>query len=151
MALQHELDMAFNYEPITYGEIKDGIGKTLSDNYKIVFERLEYGEKDLVSAWNRVHNPGKPEKRMWFNAIVAYDDDILQNVIAADHGQFIDYSEQSQISEKSVANASTFPQDYDFSNQKMQYVCSMSVPPIMIKRIVTRLIESGLFDYKLRK
>lgn len=145
------LDMSFNYEPITYGEIKDGVGKSLSENYRIVVDRLECGEKDLVSAWNRVHNPGKPEKRMWFNAIVAYDDDVLQNVIASDHGQFIDYSLKSQVSQKSVANASTFPQDYDFCVQKLQYVCSMSVPPIMIKRIVTRLIESGIFDYKIRK
>ena len=140
-----KLDMSFNYEPVTYGEIKDGIGKSLPENYKIVVNHIKYGEKDLVSAWNRVHNPGKPEKRMWFNAIVAYDDEVLHNVIASDHGQFIDYSAKSQVSPKSVANASTFPQDYDFFGQKLQYVCSMSVPPIMIKRIVTRLIESGVF------
>lgn len=141
-----DLDMSFNYEPIRYGEIKYGNGKALSENYKIVVERLKYGEKDLVSAWNRVYNPGKPEKRMWFNAIVAYDDEVMQNVIAADHGQFIDYSAKSQVSKKTIANASTFPQDYDFCDQKSQYVLSMSVPPIMIKRIVTRLIESGFFN-----
>ena len=27
----------------------------------------------------------------------------------------------------------------------VNYICGMSVPPIMIKRIVTRLIESGVF------
>jgi DNA (cytosine-5)-methyltransferase 1 len=140
------LDMSFNYEPVTYGEIKDGIGKKLTDKVQTVFERLEYGEKDLVSAWNRVHNPGKPEKRMWFNSIVTYDDEVMQTV-AGDHGQLFDYMCQTQVSQKSVANASTFPQDYDFCGEKVPYICGMSVPPVMIKRIVTRLIESGVFAH----
>ena len=28
--------------------------------------------------------------------------------------------------------------------KKVEYICGMSVPPIMIKRIVQRLIESGV-------
>ena len=147
MKLQHELDMSFNYEPITYGEIKDGVGRALTEKYQIVFERLQYGEKDLVSAWNRVHNPGKPEKRMWFNAIVTYDNEVMQTV-AGDRGQLFDYSRKAQVSHKSIANACTFPQDYDFCGQKIPYICGMSVPPLMIKRIVNRLLEQGVFDVK---
>ena len=30
--LQNELDMGFNYAPITYGEIKDGKTKPLGEN-----------------------------------------------------------------------------------------------------------------------
>jgi hypothetical protein len=45
----------------------------------------------------------------------------------------------------------TMANDYPFGKESVEYICGMSVPPIMIKRIVTRLIESGLFDYKLRK
>lgn len=102
------LDMSFNYEPITYGEIKDGIGGELTDNVKTVFDRILKGEKDLVSAWNRVHNPGKPEKRMWFNSIVTYDEDVMQTV-AGDHGQLFDFSNKSKVSDKSVANVQHFP------------------------------------------
>lgn len=138
------LDMSFNYEPVTYGEIKDGNGGGLTEKIKAVFDNLKYGEKDLVSAWNRVHNPGKPEKRMWFNSIVTYDDDVMQTV-AGDHGQLFDYEAKAKVSDKSVANASTFPQDYDFGGEKIPYICGMSVPPIMMKRVVTRLIDSGLF------
>lgn len=142
--LQNELNMNFNYEPITYGEIKDGYGCELTEKIKAVFDNLDYGEKDLVSAWNRTHNPGKREKRMWFNSIVTYDDCVMHTV-AGDHGQLFDYSAKTKVSDKSVANASTFPQDYDFCGKKPPYICGMAVPPIMIKRIVTRLIESGVF------
>jgi DNA (cytosine-5)-methyltransferase 1 len=47
-----------------------------------------------------------------------------------------------------VVTAQTFPQDYDFIKQSVEYICGMSVPPVMMKRVVARLIESGVFDYK---
>ena len=50
-----------------------------------------------------------------------------------------------------MRNEQTFPQDYDFgamNSSNVSYICGMSVPPIMMKRVVTRLIEQGVFDYK---
>ena len=61
----------------------------------------------------------------------------------------IDRDNLSFISKETIRNAQTFPRDYDFGNDAystISYICGMSVPPIMIKRIVTRLIESGVFD-----
>ena len=141
-----ELDMTFNYETVTYGQAKDEKGKELSEKVKTVLLNVRPKEKDMVSAWNRIYNPGQPEKRMWFNSIVCYDDEPLQTV-AGDHGQLFDYERKEKVSDKSVANVSTFPQDYDFCGQRIPYICGMSVPPIMIKRIVTRLIEQGVYDY----
>lgn len=60
-------------------------------------------------------------------------------------------TEKTRVSCEDIINAQTFPQDYDFvdrTRRNVQYICGMSVPPIMIKRIVTRLIESGLYNYK---
>lgn len=31
-------------------------------------------------------------------------------------------------------NISTFPQDYDFGNQSAQYLCGMSVAPVMMAK-----------------
>ena len=45
-------------------------------------------------------------------------------------------------------NSQTFPQDYDFLpniDNQVGYICGMSVPPVMMKRVVTRLIESKIF------
>lgn len=141
------IDMSFYYERVPYGEIKDGIGKLAAPKTKEVFANVRHGEKDMVSAWNRVHNPGKPEKRMWFNHIVIYDADVVPTLTSG-HGSFWDFSSKSQISHKSIANASTFPQDYDYCGESPPYVCGMSVPPVMMKRVVMRLIESGMFAYK---
>ena len=147
MELQNELDMSFNYDPISYGEIRDGKGREATPKFAEVIAQVKNKERDLVAAWNRVHNPGKPEKRMWFNHIMIYDDDVMQTV-AGDHGSLWDYTHKAQVSHKSMANASSFPQDYDFCGQSAAYICGMSVPPLMIKRVVNKLVEQGVFDVK---
>lgn len=46
-----------------------------------------------------------------------------------------------------IIHGQTFPEDYDFVNKTYRnvgYICGMSVPPVMIKRIVQRLIERGV-------
>lgn len=141
-----EIDMSFDYEPVTYGEIKSGVDGNLSDKIKTVFNAVVPKEKDMVAAWNRIYNPGKPQKRMWFNSIVTYDDDVIQT-ISGDHGQIFDYEEKARVSDQSVSNACTFPQEYDFCGKRIPYICGMSVPPVMMKRVVQRLIEQGVFSY----
>ena len=143
--LQNELDMSFNYAPITYGEIKEGVGKRASDKVLQVFENIVRGEKTLENAWNRTHNQGGKHKAMWFTSTVWYEENIPPT-IAGDHGTYFDFEEKSQVSNETIRNCSSFPQDYNFMEQKIPYITGMSVPPLMIKRIVTRLIESGVFE-----
>ena len=52
-----DLDMNFNYSPVTYGEIKVGTVPTTPKMFELL-SLCKYGEKDLVKAWNRKHNPG---------------------------------------------------------------------------------------------
>ncbi|WP_044959738.1 DNA methyltransferase, partial [Butyrivibrio sp. WCD2001] len=39
------------------------------------------------------------------------------------------------MTDKDIINCQTFPQDFDFMNQNVQYVCGMSVPPVMMAKI----------------
>lgn len=43
---------------------------------------------------------------------------------------------------------SSFPTDYDFGNQKPHYVCVMSVPPIMMAQVASRIYEQWLSKIK---
>lgn len=52
------------------------------------------------------------------------------------------------LSNESVCKVSSFPTDYDFGNQKPYYVCGMSVPPIMIAQIASRVYEQWLSKIK---
>lgn len=144
------LDLSFNYEPIVYGEIKDGAGIEIKENSKTyqLLKNVKENEFNLSYANERLYG-----KRSWFQSMVI-DDDRVMDTIRASIADVFRRGTRERISWQDCRNSQTFPQDYDFmpnNANKVGYICGMSVPPLMIKRLVTRLIESGLFDYKLKE
>ena len=140
----HKLDMTFNYNPITYGEIKEGAGEELNHNTVIYQWLCKTNEQDKRISDCIVRNG---EKEKLFNHRICWEHNIMQTVASA--GEILRGKEKTRISCEDIINASTFPQDYSFpvkNYKNVLYLCGMSVPPIMIKRIVERLIESGVFE-----
>ena len=147
--LKDELDMSFNYVPITYGEIKSGEGVSIRKDTQL-YHMLCQATHDDLKIGDVLVRLG--EKERCFNSKIAWEENVLQTLTAK-----LDYSrgvEKERISKEDIIHAQTFPQDYDFMSEgwhDIAYICGMSVPPIMIKRIVTRLIESDVFDYKIKR
>ena len=139
------VDLNFNYIPITYGEIKRGKGRELTDNMLAIMNEVRFGEMKMSFAWNRLFNAGNEPKSMYFNYSILYEHRVLPT-ITTNHGTMFDFNDKTLLSDESIINASTFPQDYDFCGVSVGYICGMSVPPLAIKRIVDRLIESGIFE-----
>ena len=82
------------------------------------------------------------EKNFW-------DKDVCCTVQS--HGMYRG-NDKSKFSISDYRNAQTFPKDYLFESvAQASYICGMSVPPLMIKRLVTKLIEQGVYDYKLKQ
>jgi DNA (cytosine-5)-methyltransferase 1 len=142
--LQNELDMSFNYEPIRYGEIKSGKGKPVSQDTQ-TYKLLCIATKEdlrLADIFNRLG-----EKERCFNNKIAWDDKVLHTLTAK-----LDYHrgiEKERLTEMDIIHAQTFAEDYNFMSDSwsdVAYICGMSVPPIMISRIVNRLIEGGIFN-----
>lgn len=144
-----QLDMKFNYEKITYGEIKDGEeqpvkvggGSKLSDLAK------SCGENErMCDAAKRLYG-----KSFAFNHNVIRENDIFPTQSAAHSDLWTVNGNHPSI--ETLIHAQTFPEDFDFvrvSWSKVSYVCGMSVPQLMLKRVVTRLIESGVFDEDIK-
>jgi DNA (cytosine-5)-methyltransferase 1 len=103
------------------------------------------GESSLCETAQRIFG-----RTTYFSEKIIYRNNVCKTLTAGGNEIWIENTGY-HINDNEVINISTFPQDYDFNGEKVKYICGMSVPPIMIKRIVTRLIESGIFDYKLRK
>lgn len=139
------LDLNFNYEPVVYGDIKTGKGKTITaEKTKYYLSKVRFGEESLQYACER-----ETGKQNYFNEKVIYDSKVL-NTIRACMPSYYRYGTFETISKEDIIHAQTFPEDYIFLPNTIDnicYLCGMSVPPIMIKRIVTRLIESGVFNY----
>ena len=143
------LDMSFNYEPVTYAEIKTGVGEPLNPD-TVIFKWLQKSKPCDKRISDTIVRCGEKEKL--FNHRICWNDNIMQTVAGA--GEILRGEEKTRVSVEDIIHSQTFPEDYVFNNRtfkEVSYICGMSVPPVMIKRIVTRLIESGLFDYKLRK
>lgn len=135
-----DLDMSFNYEPITYGEIKSGVGRPIGKDTK--YYRLLSIAKECDKSMEDVLVRTEGKKNLGFNDKIMWDCDILSTIKAS---MSIYVAEtKGKISNEDIIHGQTFPEDYDFGTANVGYICGMSVPPVMIKRIVQRLIESGV-------
>ena len=136
-----DLDMSFNYEMIKFGEIKAGIGRSLSHDTQ-TYRCLCYAthsDKTISDVLKRTSN-----KESCFTEMIIWEDDIMPTIKT--NGCIYRGTDKTYISSEDIIHSQTFPEDYDFCGSKVSYVCGMSVPPLMIKRIVQRLIESGALE-----
>jgi DNA (cytosine-5)-methyltransferase 1 len=141
-----DLDMSFNYEPINYGTIKSGAGDEMNKATRIynLLCQAEENDRYLSDVVKRVEG-----KESLFNYVILQDHFMFPTLSAGSAVTPMRGKEKNYCTCEDMIHSQTFPEDYDFLNRSranVQYICGMSVPPIMIKRIVTRLIESGVFD-----
>ncbi len=138
-----DLDMSFNYELIKYGDVKEGKMESVKEgtDYRRLILAALPSEKHIGEVNMRLHN-----KLSGFQSFLIDDNSIIPTLRTK--ADIFDRNCVSYISKETIIHAQTFPHDYDFiSNTRanINYICGMSVHPIMIKRIVTRLIDSGIF------
>ena len=136
------LDMTFNYEPVPYGECRDGDASPMSED-KVFKQAID--ADDCIADTN-LRMGGKLSGSQSY---YARPGKVLHCIRAKD--DHIDLETIGYITKESLRNAATFPQDYDFGSSirgVWSFICGMSVPPVMMKRVVTKLIEQGVFDYK---
>ena len=134
------LDMNFNYEPVPYGCIKDGIGRKWDDSTvlgNLVLNSIP-GDIDCSDVSMRLYGTSK----LWSHRF-CYSDKVIYTM-TSNRNNFIDFEEKSNISDDTARNSQTFPQDYDFNGNSVFYVCGMSVPPLMIKRVVERMRKAKM-------
>lgn len=140
----YDLDMTFNYKEITYGEIKKDAGRSVTPECQKLLEAAQPQDKDLSDIKQRLgQKPGR------FNEMLAWKDRTLSTITAK--CAVYDAPELSFISNDTIIRASTFPSDYDFiktTPSHVGYICGMSVPPLMIKRVVEKLLEKKDLIFK---
>lgn len=147
----NSIDMSFDYEPITYGEIKVGNLKPLDPNSKFyqIASLANDKDKNIADTRRRLGQKGSA-----FQTLYIKDNMVCPTQRAKP--DLIDINDKNNIgyaSKETLRNMQTFPQDYKFipdTYTNTGYICGMSVPPLMIKRLMNKLIESGLFSYKIK-
>lgn len=140
-ALPYPLPLDFDERPILFGEINDGGGKTTYPMYAEMWKYHKKYDSDLASACIR-----KLGKRKYFTVRLAYDD-LVCPTIASKHETIIHHEAPTELSVNELVKCSSFPSDYDFGKQDPYYVCGMSVPPVMMANIATRIYDNWISKF----
>lgn len=130
------IDMTFNEPPIVFGEIRGGQDKLFvrCDSYTYhLWENRLYGDIGLDGAYERMTG-----KRGFFNQRLAYNDKVCYTLTTRSDNIVL-FDEPRSLTNEEVVKISSFPSDYDFADNPQNYICGMSVPPVMMAQIATRV------------
>lgn len=129
-----KLKLEFNETPIYYKDIKSSMGARLPEESKLMWYWRQRKATDckVGSIAKRIYGHEKG-----FLTILFHDNRVANTLTA--NGSLLRYSDPCLISDTDMIRMSTFPTDYDFMKQNVQYVCGMSVPPVMMKKVAEQI------------
>jgi len=141
----HHLDM-FNEQPKLNIEFNE---PTIP--YKQI--RMDYGNSEaiglskMISHYWKLTPNGKSmsvahPKGSYFNEIKLHPDEVIPTIRAS--GLPYDYKVERTLFDDECKLAGSYPIDYNFQEQKPNYLIGMSVPPIMTAQIATEIYNQWL-------
>lgn len=133
-----KISLRFNEAPVYFGEVRSEHGKPInpeSMTYKMMQMRKP-GEalKDVKKRWRG--------KEASFTSSIVTDNEVAPTLVSG--SMIFRDCDGLKYSTDDCRNVQTFPQDYDFGDQSAQYICGMSVPPVMMAQIATEVYEQWL-------
>ena len=133
------IDLSFSEPEILWKEINTHENdRPLSEIKYNLWKLRQDGDIDLSKCCER--NGENPNK--YFNSKFIYEDKVPNTVAGKDY--CIVFDEGRFRNRKEIILCSSFPIDYDFGTQQVDYICGMSVPPVMMAQIATRVWEQWL-------
>ena len=133
------LKLHFDEKPILFGQVRTEHGKPFAKNgiYKELLKYRIKTDKSIGDITKRVRG-----KESGYNNTIWHDEDVGYTVVSS--GCHFRMCDGLWLSDKDYANCQTFPQDYDFLDQSAQYICGMSVPPVMMAQVANEIWNQWL-------
>ena len=129
-----DLKMSFAQKPIVFSEVREPNGKEpgeMNQAGKLMKYRIP-SDRRLQDINLRV-----TRKSSGFTSSINHDDEPVQTITAG--GYCFRMCDGLLMTDRDIINCQTFPQDYDFLDQNVQYVCGMRVPPVMMVNIASEI------------
>jgi DNA (cytosine-5)-methyltransferase 1 len=123
-----KLKIGFNSKAVSFKDIitPGKAVKSLSDNFRDVWEHRKYGDRDFSCTMARYKN--RPNSYFSHNYI--YETNVCNTVTANDNNVLFD--EPRYLNNTELKLIGSYPQDYVFKTEKTPgYLIGMSVPPLM--------------------
>jgi DNA (cytosine-5)-methyltransferase 1 len=131
------LRLAFNEAPIMFGEVREAHGKPFSKGegkYSSLLNKRTQKDSCMADICKRIGC-----KVSGYNNMINTDKAIAATLIAS--GTHFRGFDGLYMTDRDCCNVSTFPQDYKFTGKSVQFVCGMSVPPVMMANIAAKVAE----------
>tara|TARA_R110002012_G_scaffold262232_1_gene444389 strand:+ start:3686 stop:4750 length:1065 start_codon:yes stop_codon:yes gene_type:complete len=136
------LDLNFKDQPIYFRDIEDseaGPDETIRDSYKELWTNCKPGYN-----FSTVHPKGH-----YFGENKLHYDKTPNTIIANSSGSFLWHPTQlRKISPLEYSRIGTYPVDYDFGQNNQKYLIGMSVPPVMVAKIATKILTQWKSIFK---
>nr|WP_300782484.1 DNA (cytosine-5-)-methyltransferase [uncultured Acetatifactor sp.] len=135
-----KLSMEFHSRPVLFGDVRDPYGKAMDGN-SIAAKLLKYripSDRCIADINARVRR----KKNNGFTTPILSDDEPAYTIVAG--SSMYRMCDGLLLTDKDIISCQTFPQDYDFMGQSVQYICGMSVPPVMMAKISEQVYRQWL-------
>ena len=134
-----ELKLEFNEPEILFKEIfKDYTDRPLTEHYQKFWHIRQKGDIDFsVSSARMGKNPNAQ-----FQYKYLYMDKVANTIMAGEQCVLFDRPRYRNFDE--LCECGSYPKDYDFQNNKPEYLIGMSVPPVMTAQIAKQVYEQWL-------
>ena len=132
-----KLKLSFVEPPIPFGLVRSAHGKpftSAASKAPWILSKRKKGEDKISLICKRLGI-----KEYGFNHIVQPDEDIAHTLVAT--GSYYRWCDALNMTEEDIRNISTFPQDYQFTGRSAQFICGMSVPPVMMAQVASQIAE----------
>ena len=134
------IQLAFCEPVIKFGEVRSEHGVELQDG--VCKELMKYRrptDKSMNDISIKVRG-----KVSGYSVSISHDNRVTATNTAS--GTKLRYIDGKKFSNEDYVNTQTFPHDYDFGKERVQYVTGMSVPPVMMANIATEIYMQWLKD-----
>jgi DNA (cytosine-5)-methyltransferase 1 len=134
-----KLNLDFNYDPILFNRVRTKTGVAdAGETMTALLNKAKAGDAYFEDVYFRL--TGK--RGMYFTSPIVADESVCPTITSG--GTYGRLCDKLFFSDDDFRNVSSFPQDYNFCDNKPQYVCGMSVPPNMMANIAQEVYEQWL-------
>jgi DNA (cytosine-5)-methyltransferase 1 len=130
-----KIDLEFNEREIPFGEIE-----------QVGVDRIEIPES-VKKRWDKADHYGRYDERARGGIKFGYFYKLMRWRVCAtimSNGAYTIEPSPHYATDEELALCGTFPLDYNYVGNKPQYIIGMSVPPVTVAQIATRIHEQWL-------
>lgn len=127
------LQLEFNEPPVLYRDIRSGERRASTSTSK-TFNRWHKRRPPDTRIADITEREGKMSN---FNTILVKGQKVANTITS--NSVYLRTDVPQHLTDLDIIRLQTFPTDYDFMDSNVQYVCGMSVPPLMMKRIAEQI------------